>query len=172
MSQPYIGEIRMVGFNFNPVNWALCNGQTLPISGYETLFNLIGTTYGGDGVSTFNLPNLQSRMPLHVGTGGGGTYVLGAIAGTDSVTLNGTQIPVHAHQATCSNVAATKTSPQNAVPAVLTGTNLWYSPSPTPNVPMAGAALPMVGGSQPHSNQQPYQVVNFIIALFGVYPSQ
>src|ERR1700744_1265541 len=97
MSEPYVGEIRMVGFNFAPQNWALCNGQTLSISQNEVLFNLIGTTYGGDGVNTFNLPDLRGRIPVHQGTNPNGTYILGQLAGTETVTLTGNQLPQHPH---------------------------------------------------------------------------
>ncbi len=170
MSEPYVGEIRMVGFNFAPVNWAFCNGQLVPISENETLFNLIGTTYGGDGQSTFALPNLQSRVPIHMGTSSaGGTYVIGQMAGEEQVTLNANQIPSHSHVPQANSGAGTQTSP---------GGNVWaasgalpYSNNP-PNAPMAPQAVQNTGGSQPHGNIQPYLAINFIISLYGIYPSQ
>src|SRR5271170_7956005 len=111
MSQPYVGEIRMAGFSFAPVGWMPCNGQTLPISEYETLYNLIGTTYGGDGQSTFNLPNLQSRIPFHIGTGAGNTLVIGQLSGTETVTLLTSQLPIHTHALAASSAGGTQASP-------------------------------------------------------------
>src|SRR5271170_4647639 len=111
MSQPFVGEIRMVGFNFAPVGWMFCNGQILPISEYETLYQLIGTTYGGDGQSTFGLPNLQSRIPFHQGSGAGNTLVIGQLSGTETVTLTTNQIPVHTHSLAASSAGGTKPSP-------------------------------------------------------------
>jgi microcystin-dependent protein len=162
MSNPYIGEIRMFGGNFAPVGWLLCQGQILPISEYDVLFNLIGTTYGGDGQENFALPNLQSRMPVHQGSG----FVLGQVGGVESVTLTRNQLPVHTH-APVANTAAAGTSPSNQFWAAYAKT--MYSTA-TPVTPMAGGALSYSGGSQPHENMSPYQVVNFIIATEGIYP--
>jgi len=170
MADPYIGEIRMFGGNFAPLNWMLCQGQLLPISEYTTLYNLIGTTYGGDGVTTFGLPNLACRIPVHQGTGGGGTYVLGQLAGVENVSLSVNQIPSHTHAQTCSSLAATVGTPVGMVAALAT-TNLFSKQNP-PTVGMAPQALTTAGGSVPHPNLQPFVVVNFIIALFGIYPPQ
>jgi microcystin-dependent protein len=163
MSTPYIGEIRMFGGNFAPVGWLFCQGQLLPISQYDVLFNLIGTTYGGDGQNTFALPDLQSRMPVHQGSG----YVLGQTGGVESVTLNRNQIPVHTHQPVAAAIA-TSTSPNANFWASYA--NLWYS-SATPAAAMAPNALSLAGGNQPHDNMSPYQVINFILATEGIYPS-
>ena len=164
MSDPYIGEIRMFGGNFAPVGWLLCQGQLLPISQFDALFNLIGTTYGGDGQNTFALPNLQSRMPMHVGSG----FPLGQVGGTETVTLNTQQLPVHTH-APVASLAATSSSPNNMFWASFA--NTMYS-SQAPAAPMAPNALSPSGGNQPHENMSPYQVINFIIATEGIYPPQ
>ncbi len=169
MSQPYIGEIRMVGFNFAPVGWAFCNGAIIAITENETLFNLIGTTYGGDGQSTFALPNLQSRVPIHLGTGGGSTYVIGQMAGEEEVTLTINQIPSHNHIPQANSSAGTQTSPANNVWAAASA--LPYSNN-GPNAVMAPQAVQNAGGSQPHDNMLPFLAINFIIALYGIYPSQ
>lgn len=165
MSEPYIGEIRMFAGNFAPVGWLLCQGQLLNISDYDTLFSLVGTTYGGDGVNTFALPNLQSRIPVHQGSG----YPLGSMGGVEQVALTQQQLPVHSHQAN----AATSGNPQ-AGPAG----NVWrdfgissYSTS-APNATMNPTALTASGGGQPHDNMPPYLVINFIISLFGIWPTQ
>jgi len=169
MAQPYVGEIRMFGGNFAPAGWAFCNGATLPISEYDTLFNLIGTTYGGDGQSTFQLPDLQGRLPIHQGTGGGlGTYTIGQAAGIESVTLNTNQIPSHNHLAMVSTTAATASSPQGNV--IANGTaNLFLRDviSDTMNANSVGIS----GGSQPHTNTMPYLCISYIISLYGIYPS-
>ena len=165
MSQPFIGEIRMFAGNFAPVGWAFCQGQIIPISENDALFNLIGTTYGGDGQTTFALPNLSSRVPVHVGPG----FALGQAAGAESVTLTASQIPAHSHVAQASGTAAASTSPQGNVWAAATDTP--YSAS-APAAPMSGTAIGSAGGSQPHDNMLPFLVVNFIISLFGVFPSQ
>jgi microcystin-dependent protein len=162
MSDPYIGEIRLFAGNFAPVGWLLCQGQLLPISQFDALFNLIGTTYGGDGQTTFALPNLQSRMPVHQGSG----YVLGQTGGVETVTLNNNQLPVHTHQPVAAAVAASQ-SPSSAYWA--TYADNWYS-SLAPVVPMAANALSVAGGNQPHENMSPYQVINFILATEGIYP--
>jgi microcystin-dependent protein len=168
MSSPYVGEIRMFAGNFAPVGWALCQGQLIAISENETLFQLIGTTYGGDGVNTFALPNLSSRVPVHVGPG----FALGQAAGAESVTLTTSQIPAHSHVPQCSTSAV---SPPNASSPA---NNVWaqsvlnnYS-SDAPSSPMNAAACGSAGGSQPHDNMIPFLVVNFIISLFGIFPSQ
>jgi len=169
MAQPYVGEIRMFAGNFAPAGWMFCEGQLLPISEYETLFNLIGTTYGGDGQSTFALPDLRGRLPLHQGNG----FTLAETGGAESITLTVQQIPAHPHpvMATTTNQTA---SPSNAILAQplsnQAGTAIF-----TANIP-ATALLPATvgaaGGTQPHDNFQPYLCVDFIISLFGIFTSQ
>jgi microcystin-dependent protein len=175
MSQPYVGEIRMFAGTFAPVGWALCNGQIVPISENDTLFNLIGTTYGGDGVQTFALPNLQGRLPLHVGNGPGQTFVIGEMAGTETVTLTTQQIPTHSHPLQATN-SGPQAGPGNANPSVLNAPNqagsmLYGAPAGGPTT-LHPQTIQLNGSSQPHDNMQPYQCVSFIIALYGVYPSQ
>jgi len=171
MGQPYIGEIRMFGGNFAPAGWARCDGQMMPIVENDTLFNLIGTTYGGDGQETFGLPNLQSRVPIHTGTGPGGTtYQLGEMAGTESVPLTTQQIPIHNHALIASQDAADESAPAGKVVAHPSLVTLYIE-----NVPsdaMAANAVSAAGGSQPHENMQPFLCVNFIISLYGVFPTQ
>jgi microcystin-dependent protein len=169
MSTPYVGEIRMAGFNFAPAGWALCNGQTLAISQYDVLFNLIGTTYGGDGVNTFSLPNLQSRIPFHQGTIPGNTMVMGQISGSENVTLTTTQIPSHTHALNANSAAGSQQSPGNGVWAA---SNLDQFATQAATHGMAASAILSTGGNLPHDNIPPFLVVNFIISLFGVYPSQ
>ena len=170
MAQPYVGEIRMFAGNFAPVGWLFCDGQQLPISENETLFQLIGTTYGGDGESTFNLPNLQSRIPLHMGNGPDGvTYQLAEAAGVEEVTLTTQQIPVHSHALLASTSPGAETGPSGN----LTGTPLTkriYAPVNSPAA-MAASAITPDGGSQPHENCQPFLCINYIISLFGLFPS-
>lgn len=175
MSQPFIGEIRMFGGNFAPAGWAFCDGQTLPISENDTLFVLLGTTYGGDGQETFNLPNLQSRVPVH--TGGSLSYQLGETGGTESVTLTTSQIPTHTH----TPLAVTGTPGNTSVPAAgaimadsnTTTTNVYKTYDPlNAQVALNAATIGAIGGNQPHENIQPYLCVNYIISLFGVFPSQ
>lgn len=173
MAQPYVGEIRMFAGNFAPVGWMFCNGQTLAISENDVLFQLIGTTYGGDGQSTFNLPNLQSRVPVHMGTGAGQTLQLAEMAGTETVTLTPQQIPLHSHQFFASSASGSSQSPAGALLAVASGTaggELTYGTDPA-IVTMNAQSLTPVGGSQPHENIQPYLVISFIISLFGIFPS-
>lgn len=165
---PYVGEIRMFAGSYAPAGWMTCEGQILPISENETLFNLIGTTYGGDGEETFALPNLASRLPLHQGTGGGGTYILGEAGGVEEVTLTVQQIPSHTHSFVASSGAATSNSPIGNVVRSSPSVDLHYATTPDAN--MAAAAIMPAGGSQAHSNLQPYLGINFIISLFGVFP--
>jgi microcystin-dependent protein len=165
---PYVGEIRMVGFNFAPAGWMLCQGQTLPIDQYDTLFNLIGTTYGGDGQTTFNLPDLSSRLPMHMGTGGGlSSRVIGQSGGVEQVTLSTQQIPGHSHIPNAT-VSGSTPDPTNNVWGGFSSAQ--YSDQP-PNAQMASNAAQPTGGSQPHDNMIPFLVISFIISLFGVYPS-
>ena len=170
MAQPYIGEIRMFGGNFAPAGWAFCQGQLLAISENETLFNLIGTTYGGDGQSTFALPDMRGRLPIHMGQGGGlSNYVLAQTGGTENVTLTTSQIPQHNHILTVSSSAASASTPQGNIVANATS-NLYIRdiPSDTMNPGSVGSA----GGSQPHTNIMPFLCVSFIISLFGIFPTQ
>ncbi|MEG3181832.1 phage tail protein [Sphingomonas sp. LT1P40] len=171
MAQPYVGELRMFAGNFPPNGWMFCDGQTLPISENDVLFQLIGTTYGGDGEETFNLPNLQSRVPMHMGTGPDGTtYQQGEMAGTESETLTVQQIPSHTHAFIASTGAATSNSPSGNVLRASPSVDAHYAG--TPDADMAAGAITPVGGSQPHENMQPFLCINFIISLFGVFPSQ
>ena len=172
MAQPYVGEIRIFAGNFPPVGWMFCDGQTMPIAENEVLFQLIGTTYGGDGQETFNLPNLQSRVPIHQGTGPDGiTYQLAEAAGTETVTLTPQQIPAHSHLLTGSTTLADNTNPSNNVLGESRpGTNSFYQDVTTGN--MAATAIGDFGGSQPHENCQPFLCINYIISLFGIFPSQ
>jgi microcystin-dependent protein len=172
MSQPFVGEIRMFGGSFAPAGWAFCDGSLQPISENETLFNLIGTTYGGDGQETFALPNLLGRMPIHAGQGPGITqnYQQGELGGTESVTLTVNQLPVHTHTLMASN------DPANAVGP---GGNVLSNPFNTfPYFPAAGAlqlnaqTLQPQGGSQPHDNMMPFLCISYIISLFGIFPHQ
>lgn len=165
MSQPYIGEIRIFAGNFPPAGWAFCDGAIVAISENDTLFNLIGTTYGGDGQSTFALPDLRSRFPVHFGNG----YTIAQAGGTESVTLTTTQIPVHSHAPQANTVGGSDT-PNNTFWGGATG-NTPYGAAPV-TAAMNAASLPgLTGGSQPHDNMIPYQAVNYIISLFGVFPS-
>ncbi len=172
MSNPYIGEIRMFGGNFAPAGWAFCQGQLMPISENDALFTLIGTTYGGDGQETFGIPNLQSRVPIHAGTGPDGVnYQLGEMAGTEAVTLTTQQIPTHAHALQASTSVADDPSPANKLLGESRpGTNSFYQDATTN--PMATTAISTVGGSQPHENLQPYLAISYIMSLFGIFPSQ
>jgi microcystin-dependent protein len=170
MAQPYVGEIRMFAGNFAPAGWMFCSGQLLPISENDTLFALIGTTYGGDGQETFALPNLQSRVPLHMGTGPDGTnYQIGELNGVESVTLTVPQIPTHSHAFTCSTAQSTEASPAGAVLAQSIIVDMYIQDSP--DGALAASSVLPVGGSQPHENCQPFLCINFIISLFGIFPS-
>lgn len=166
MAQPYVGEIRMFAGNFAPVGWMFCEGQLLPISENETLFNLIGTTYGGDGQSTFALPDLRGRIPIHQGNG----FILAETGGAEQITLTVSQIPTHSHVPLGSTAPGGSNNPADNLWA--TANDNFYS---TEQANAAGAlaadAVTPVGGSQPHTNLQPYLCVNFIISLFGLFPS-
>jgi microcystin-dependent protein len=165
MAQPYVGEIRMFAGNFAPAGWMFCEGQLLPISENETLFNLIGTTYGGDGQSTFALPDLRGRLPVHQGNG----FILAETGGVEEVTLTANQIPAHAHSLLATTSIASAIDPATRIPAQ-TSTYDAYQTAPA-NAPMAPQSVTGTGGSQPHSNMQPYLCVDFIISLFGIFPS-
>lgn len=163
---PYIGEIRMFAGNFAPAGWMFCNGALVSIAEYETLFYLIGTTYGGDGESTFALPDLCGRLPLHMGN----EFVIGEKSGVEEVTLSVTQIPAHSHPLLVTLNAADQASPQGAVPAQTTEFEMYMEDVTAVN--MAANSVGSIGGSQPHTNMQPYLCVSFIISLFGYWPSQ
>ncbi len=164
MAQPYVGEIRMFAGNFAPAGWQFCDGTPLAISENEVLFQLIGTTYGGDGESTFNVPDLRGRIPIHQGSG----FVIGQSAGAEEVTLTVQQIPVHTHPMLASTNAADTPNVQNALPATGAVSQLYWGDPP--DTLMAAQAISQTGGSQPHTNFQPYLCVNFIISLFGIFP--
>ena len=164
MSEPFLGEIKVVSFNFAPKGWALCNGQTLPINQNQALFSLLGTTYGGDGITTFKLPNLQARMPVHQSS----NYVIGSLGGQSSHTLLLQEMPLHNHGAV--GVSTTAASDE-------TSGNSWAASQQNPyatssNTTLAPGTLGQSGGSQPHNNMAPYLVLNFIIALQGIFPSR
>ncbi|MDG4596873.1 MAG: tail fiber protein [Candidatus Contendobacter sp.] len=165
MAQPYVGEIRMFAGNFAPAGWMFCEGQLLPISENETLFQLIGTTYGGNGQDTFALPDLRGRLPLHMGNG----FVLAETGGVEEVTLTVSQIPAHSHSLLASTSAGTNTSPVINVLAESVVINPYIEDQANSN--MNPDAVSAVGGSQPHTNFQPYLCINFIISLFGIFPS-
>jgi microcystin-dependent protein len=173
MSQPFVGQIIAVGFNFAPVGWALCQGQLLSISENPTLFQLIGTTFGGDGQTTFGLPDLRGRAALGMGQGAGlQSYVLGQAGGVESVTLSGGQIGSHAHGLSAASTATTSTASSSVVlgtPAL--GTPI-YATSGIAATLTAAAVSATSGGGLPHENRQPSQTVNYIISLFGVFPTQ
>ena len=166
MAQPYVGEIRLFAGNFAPAGWMFCDGQLLPISENETLFNLIGTTYGGDGQSTFRLPDLRGRVPIHQGNG----FVLAQNGGVESVTLNVNQIPVHSHSFMATSSNANDANASGNVAAQVTAGFPYLNAPPT--VAMAASSISNTGGSQPHDNFQPYLCIEFIISLFGIFPSQ
>jgi microcystin-dependent protein len=165
MAQPYVGEIRMFAGNFAPAGWMFCEGQLLPISENETLFQLIGTTYGGDGESTFALPDLRGRLPLHQGNG----FILAETGGAEEITLTVSQIPAHSHPMLASAGIGTQPTGQANVLAKVTNIDLYSGDSPDTN--MSPVAVTSTGGSQPHTNFQPYLCVDFIISLFGIFPS-
>jgi microcystin-dependent protein len=165
MGQPYIGEIRIFAGNFAPAGWMFCEGQLLPISENETLFQLIGTTYGGDGESTFALPDLRGRLPIHQGNG----FIISETGGAESVTLTTSQIPNHTHALLASNDTSTALSPHNNVVAQSSAINAYIVDNVY--VTMAANTIMPTGGSQPHTNLQPYLCVNFIISMFGIFPS-
>ena len=184
----YLGEIRIFAGNYAPQGWAFCNGALLSISEYEALFTLLGTIYGGDGVTTFAVPDMRIKIGLNQGLlPGGQTYTIGESAGVQNVTLTTTQIPAHAHSIIGTTVQATTGDPTNNMLAATNGNNSTISPpypdvklyttlplpsGPTaPNVTMAPNAISLTGGSQPHNNMMPYVCINFIIALYGIYPS-
>jgi len=166
MSEPFVGEIRMFGGNFAPVGWMFCEGQLLPVSSYDALFSLLGTTYGGDGRLTFALPDLRGRLPVHQGTG----FLLGQAGGAEVVTLTVNQIPSHTHALLGSRSAANDANPGGNVFGETSTFDGYNSGAPT--TAMASESITATGGSQSHENMQPYLCVSYIISLFGIYPSQ
>jgi microcystin-dependent protein len=164
MAQPYVGEIRMFAGNFAPAGWMFCEGQLLPISENETLFQLIGTTYGGDGQSTFALPDLRGRVPLHQGNG----LILAETGGAEEITLTVNQIAAHTHALLCSNTVGNDPNPAGNLLAESSVASLYQSSAAV--AVMAPASVSAVGGSQPHTNFQPYLCIDFIISLFGIFP--
>lgn len=165
MAQPYVGEIRMFAGNFAPAGWMFCEGQPLPISEYETLFNLIGTTYGGDGQSTFALPDMRGRLPIHFGN----NFILAETGGAEEITLTINQIPAHIHLLMVSGDVTSVPNPGgNTLGTPLTATPFFAA---SPNLALEPRSITSIGGSQPHTNFQPYLCVNFIISMFGIFPS-
>jgi microcystin-dependent protein len=171
MSEPYVGECRLVGFNFAPAGWTICNGQLLPISEYDTLFNLIGTTYGGDGQSTFGIPDLRGRVPIHQGAGPGFSFSIGQVGGVEQVTLNVQQIPTHSHSLVGSSANGNTNLLRGAVLAA-NPTQIYNALSPSPSAIMSPNSITNQGNNAQHSNLQPFLVMNWVISLFGIYPSQ
>ncbi len=171
MSEPYLGEIRMVGFNFAPRGWAMCNGQLVSIAQNSALFALVGTIYGGDGQSTFALPDLRGRLPLHQGQGPGlSSYVIGESTGVESVTLISTQLPMHQHGVVVARDGGRTSSPSGNMLA--SGEADVYTHDTSNAVSMSTQEVALAGGSLPHPNLQPYLCVNFVIALEGIFPSR
>ena len=164
MSEPFIGEVKVFGFNYAPKGWALCNGQLLSINQNQALFSLLGTTYGGNGQTTFALPDLRGRTPLHVGNG----VTLGQSAGQETHTLTTTEMPMHTHLVSASSATDNKTTATGSVWGASTSNPY----APQSNTTMAPNAIGTAGQSQPHENRQPYLTLNFCIALVGIYPSR
>ena len=167
MADSFVGEIRMFGGNFAPMDWAFCDGQSLPIAQYDVLYSLIGTTYGGDGVANFNLPDLRGRLPMHQGNG----YAIGQMGGQETVTLQANQVAAHTHTVRAKDGSGDKSTPAGNVWATVPGTN-HYSVDP-PTLAMRSATVGQGGGNgAAHDNVMPFLVVNFIISLSGYYPSR
>jgi microcystin-dependent protein len=171
MSDPFIGECRLVAFNFPPNGWLMCAGQTLSISDNSALFQLIGTTYGGDGQQTFQMPDLQGRVPLHQGSFQGTPFTIGQRGGVETVTLTSQQMPIHNHPLNASNVGGNSNFPQNNTLAPAATQVYVTGPSPIRAMNQSAAITPS-GGSQPHDNLQPYLTMTWVISLYGVFPSQ
>jgi microcystin-dependent protein len=170
MSDPYIGEIRIFGGNFAPVGWANCDGSEFSIAGNEALFQLIGTTYGGDGQSTFNVPDLQGRVPVHQGKGAGSSYTPGEQGGVEFVTLTQQQLPIHTHPLMASTAAGNNANASGNVVAA-DPTNQLYSQD-VASMPLANNAIVPAGGSQSHENRMPFIAIRYIIALEGIFPNR
>ena len=170
MAQPYVGEIRIWGGTFAPVGWMMCDGTPLAISENETLFQLIGTTYGGDGESTFNVPDLRGRVPVHFGTGPGNTqFTMAEMAGVEEVTLSTQQMPVHNHAFIASTSAGDQVNAGGNLPANNQNIQIYINSQPDGN--MNNGSIQPIGGSQPHENRVPYLGLSFIISLYGIFPS-
>jgi microcystin-dependent protein len=171
MSQPFVGEIRMFAGNFAPAGWAFCDGQLLAIAENDVLFNLIGTTYGGDGQETFALPDLRGRLPIHMGQGPGlSSRTIGEQDGTEAVTLTVNQMPIHTHATLLSSAAGSEANPGGNVLAASPNVRLYRPGAST--VTLSPQSVTPAGGNQPHDNLMPFLCVNFIISLFGIFPSQ
>jgi microcystin-dependent protein len=172
MADPFVAEIRIFGFNFAPRGWATCDGQLLPLSQNTALFSLLGTMYGGDGKSTFGLPDLQGSAPMHQGQAPGRSdHFVGEVGGAQTSTLLQSEIPSHSHALRASAARATSRSPADGMPAAATGVGMFDDAS-NPATTMSGAALAIAGGSQPHENMQPFLTLLFCIALQGVFPAR
>jgi microcystin-dependent protein len=169
MSSPFLAEIRIFSFNFPPKGWAMCNGQLLPIQQNAALFSILGTTYGGNGVQTFALPNLQGRVPLHMGTNGGNNFILGQSAGEETHTLIVSEMPTHTHAPVASSNGPAVAGPGGNFWASNTGATPYTTAS---NSSMANGAIGVAGGSQPHQNLSPLLTLNICIALVGIFPSR
>jgi microcystin-dependent protein len=178
MTEPYLGEIRMFGGNFAPRGWVMCDGQLVSIAENDALYNLLGTTYGGDGVNTFGIPDLRGRVPTHQGSKNGQTYVMGQLAGTESVSLIANQLPAHYHPVYAASTPGTTGVPTTATMISDQGpagaTIFAYAPYNSANaqIALSAASTTVAGGGQPHENRQPYLGVNFILATAGIYPPQ
>lgn len=173
MSEPFVGQVIAVGFNFAPVGWALCQGQLLPISQNEALFSLLGTTYGGDGQSTFALPDLRGRAPLGIGQGPGlQAYPLGQTGGVELVTLTANQFAGHTHALQAAATATTPTPGSGVVLGTPAAATPIYATAGTAAQLVGGTVAPAVGGGGPHENRQPSLTINYIISLFGIFPTQ
>jgi microcystin-dependent protein len=173
MSDPFVAEVRIFPFNFAPKGWAFCDGQLMPISQNTALFSLLGTTYGGDGKSTFAIPNMQGNAPMHPGQGAGlNLYDLGEMGGSENVTLLASEIPAHTHNLMASGTLSSKPSPTGHALAKVSGATPYAAPTGAPLVQFSDTALAPAGGNLPHNNMQPYLTLNFNIALQGVYPSR
>lgn len=171
MSNPYFGEIRLFAGNFAPLGWAFCHGQLVSIAENDALFNLIGTTYGGDGQQTFALPDLRGRVPVHQGSGPGlSPRSIGEQAGAEAVTLTSVQLPAHSHSLVATSAPASATA--GPAGGVLATASVKLYGNGAPGSPMANAAISPSGGSQPHDNMAPFLALNYIISLFGIYPQQ
>lgn len=171
MSEPFVGEVRMFAGNFSPRGWAFCDGQLLAVSQNDALFSLLGTIYGGDGRTTFGLPDLRGRIPIHAGHGPGlSERRLGSKGGAENVTLTVNQLPSHHHVINAENTAATGNSPQDALIGDSPSIDLFTESTPTEN--LSSQSITSVGGSRSHTNLMPFLCVHFIIALFGIYPSR
>jgi microcystin-dependent protein len=171
MAQPFVGEIRMFGGNFAPAGWNFCDGSLLSIAENETLFSLVGTTYGGDGQETFAVPDLRGRAPIHQGQGPGfQDYVIGQLLGVEIVTITSQQMPAHSHSLVASTAAANQITGTNGILAAMPSLAPFIAGNP-PDAPLNASSIVQSGSSQPHDNMQPFLAINFIISLFGIYPS-